>query len=319
MDDFLTHYTPPQQNLWQGPEDALPNARFYQQVECLDLSKNQFNDDGRPSILGFNCDEGIKRNHGRVGAADGPDAIRQQLAKLANHSDSTFYDIGNIACSDGNLEKAQQKLAELINKSHEMGHQTIVLGGGHETAFGHYQGLSNHYPKLGIINFDAHFDLRPLSNQQGSSGTPFTQIMQFCEKNSKAFDYCCLGIQPTANTTSLFDRAKDFKVTYLTAEQMQIESLNWQLAFLDGFLLHHDYIYLTICLDVFNEAFAPGVSASQMLGLSPWQVLPLLKYIKQSGKVVSIDIVELSPSYDVDHKTARLAAVMLAELFNTQF
>lgn len=316
MNDFLTNYVAPNPDTWQGRGDSLPNERFFQKIECLDLSHQSYKQNDQPSIIGFCCDEGVKRNLGREGAKEGPDAIRTHFAKLASHNSLTFYDVGNIECKDENLESAQQSLAQLIDFSHQRGHQTIVLGGGHETAWGHYLGLSKHYQKLGIINFDAHFDLRPLTKQQGSSGTPFTQIKDFCDQHNRLFDYCCLGIQPTANTTSLFDRAEEFRVSYLTAESIQKESLNWQLAFLDGFLLHHDYIYLSICLDVFNEAYAPGVSASQLLGLSPWQVMPLLKYIKQSGKVVSIDIVELSPTYDINQKTARLAAVMLAELFN---
>jgi formiminoglutamase len=93
--------------------------------------------------------------------------------------------------------------------------------------------------------------------------------------------------------------------------------LAWHLAFLDDFMLSLDHIYLTICLDVLAECFAPGVSAPQPLGLSPWQTLPLLKYIIQSGKVVSLDIAELSPPLDQEQKTARLAALIIAELLHT--
>ena len=98
---------------------------------------------------------------------------------------------------------------------------------------------------------------------------------------------------------------------------MMEQSLAWQFAFLDDFMLNLDNIYLSICLDVFAECFAPGVSAPQPLGLTPWQTLPLLKYIIQSGKVVSLDIAELSPALDREQKTARLAALIIAELLNT--
>ena len=94
------------------------------------------------------------------------------------------------------------------------------------------------------------------------------------------------------------------------------QSLAWQFAFLDDFMLNLDYIYLSICLDVLAECYAPGVSAPQPLGLSPWQVIPLLKYIMQSGKVISLDIAELSPPLDQEQKTARLAALIIAELLN---
>jgi formiminoglutamase len=123
-----------------------------------------------------------------------------------------------------------------------------------------------------------------------------------------------LGIQAHANTQSLFTAADTFKVHYLTGEQINQTSFAWQLAFIDEFILNNEAIYLSICLDVFAESYAPGVSAPQALGLSPWQALPLLKYIIQTGKVVGIDIAELSPPLDHNLQTARLAGMIMAEL-----
>ena len=182
-------------------------------------------------------------------------------------------------------------------------------------AWGHFCGLTEQHPRLGIINFDAHFDLRPvLDAQQGTSGTPFWQIAEYCKKTAKPFHYACLGIQEAANTTSLFNNAHHYHAPYLTVEAINATALATQLAFLDDFLENQDAIYLTVCLDVFNEAVAPGVSAPQALGLFPWQAIPLLKYVLQTGKVVSIDIAELSPPLDQSLKTARLGANLLAKM-----
>ena len=56
----------------------------------------------------------------------------------------------------------------------------IIFGGGHETAYGHYLGVRKYIGEdasLGIINIDAHFDLRPY-DEQPSSGTMFKQILE---------------------------------------------------------------------------------------------------------------------------------------------
>ena len=194
----------------------------------------------------------------------------------------------------------------------------IVLGGGHETAWGHYQGIYAHYPaSLGVINFDAHFDLRPLlSDIQGHSGTPFLQIAKHRESMDLPFDYFCLGIQPNANTKSLFATAEKLKTHYIEAENLYTNK-NENFAMLDHFITACDKIYLSICLDVFGVAFAPGVSAPQALGLTPWQAIPLLKKITQSGKVISIDFVELSPPLDQHNKTALLAASLIMSYLQT--
>lgn len=314
----LLHYNPPDFSLWQGRKDSLPGERFFQRVNLIDLSLQPLRDGQNDiAILGFCSDEGIKRNEGRIGAQFGPLKLREQFAKLPCHTSKQLFDVGNIVCNGDQLEEAQAQLAKLVSYLQKKQYKTIVLGGGHEVAWGHFLGLVSSYPKLGIINFDAHFDLRPLVRENyGTSGTPFRQIAQFCEQNQLSFNYCCLGIQALGNTKSLFEAADALNVSFLTAEQIHTENTAWQTAFLDSFLLSHDAIYLTVCLDVFAECFAPGVSAPQPMGLTPWQALPLLKYILQTGKVVSFDVAELSPPLDSEQKTIRLSANLVAELLD---
>lgn len=317
MFDHLSNYQPPDPSIWQGRKDTTNAERFFQRI----LFPNQASDlmtQKKTIFLGFASDAGVRRNLGRPGAQLGPNQIRTQLAKLPCTVDNQFIDLGTIFCEKNELETAQDQFARLIDFCHQQGHQTIALGGGHEIAWAHYQGLAPHYSNLGIINFDAHFDIRPYQkNQPGNSGTPFSQIAAYCKDNNQGFNYCCLGIQKFGNTSSLFKRAKELNVRYLTAEDFYTNSLAWHLAFLDEFMAHLDHIYLTVCLDVLAESFAPGVSAPQPLGLTPWQILPLLKYIMQSGKVVSFDVAELAPPLDQDQKTARLAALIIAELVHT--
>lgn len=312
-------YDAPSDTLWQGRKDSLPNERFFQTVQLIDLNTQTIPDSGKGTIiLGFESDEGVRRNEGRTGARTGPDAIRRQLGKLAAHHAKPLIDIGNIVCQDRQLESAQDQFAALMTHCHRLGYKTLALGGGHEIAWAHYQGLAPVYPDIGIINFDAHFDLRP-KKPSATSGTPFWQIQQYCHTHALNFNYCCLGVQPAANTKALFDSAHEHHVSYLTADEMTEESIAWQKAFLDDFILRHEHLYVTLCLDVMAESYAPGVSAPQPLGLRPDQVLRLLKYITQTGKVVSLDIAELSPPLDKEQQTARLAANMLAKFLNLTY
>jgi formiminoglutamase len=73
-------------------------------------------------------------------------------------------------------------------------------------------------------------------------------------------------------------------------------------------------IYLTLCLDVFASAYAPGVSSPQAFGLSPYTLLPFFRQVLESGKVIGFDIAELNPIYDQDSQTAKLAAHFVAEV-----
>lgn len=268
-------------------------------------------------LLGFACDEGVRRNNGRPGAADGPKAFREALQKINWHTSSKapFTDFGDISCEPGDLESAQVALGE---KAFEIlsEHQTsVIIGGGHETAWGHFQGISKFLgnQNCGIINFDAHFDLRPLlQNKLGTSGTPFLQIAHERQAKNLVFDYLVLGIQPFSNSDALFKQAQNLNVSSVLAENLEQEAP----AQISAMLKRHDHIYLTICLDVFAESAAPGVSAPQALGLFPGQILPLLKQIKQSNKLIAIDIAELAPCYDRQNTTAKLAASLMASLIS---
>lgn len=319
MFKHLTHYQPANPILWQGRKDTVAKERFFEKIHFINDQNELQSTEQKTIFLGFASDAGIIRNQGRAGAKLGPDQIKTYLAKLPCTSKNNFIDLGTILCPGDELESAQSQFAELIDLCHQYGHKTIAFGGGHEIAWGHFQGLSPHYSKLGIINFDAHFDLRPYSpEQKGTSGTPFSQIASFCENKNTPFHYCCLGIQAFGNTPSLFQRAQELNVSYLTAEQIYLQDLVWQTNFIEQFIAPLDHIYLSICLDVLSESYAPGVSAPQALGITPWKLLPLLNYIIQSGKVISIDMAELSPPLDQDQKTARLAALIVAELLHIQ-
>jgi formiminoglutamase len=307
------HYIPTSASHWTGRQDSLENERFFQIVNLLDLNKKTLSEtDNGVAIIGFQCDEGVKRNLGRVGAKLGPDKIRDCLGSLPLHRPITLVDLGNIQCINDDLEGAQEALARLVSYAHEKKFYTVVLGGGHEIAWGHYLGLKEHYPELAIINFDAHFDLRQA--ERASSGTPFLQIAQDKKAQEQPFNYCCIGIQKTANTPNLFETADTLNVPYLTASSIHNNSIAWQQAYLDDFLSRHNDIYLSLCLDVFSQSSAPGVSAPQPFGLTPREVMPLLNYILDTGKLVSMDIAELSPPFDIDNCTARLASHIAAAL-----
>ncbi len=319
-----TRYLPPDKTLWQGRADTPPASAFFQIVRCINLLDQTTIETRKQTfaLVGFKCDEGIRRNFGRVGAIEGPNAIRQALSKLPIQK-NTFecIDVGNIACADGDLEESQQALGDLVALLLRQKITPIVLGGGHELAWGHYQGIEKAYPEhpIGIINFDAHFDLRPLlSNERGSSGTPFLQIAEALKKQKRRFDYNCIGVQFGANSRYLLETAKNFHAHIIWADELQQGQLEKCVDFVDRIVDENEYIYASICLDVFASAFAPGVSAPQPLGLLPWQVIPLLRQLSLSGKMISYDIAELSPRYDIDNCTAKLAANLIYEIVHHQ-
>ncbi len=313
----MSHLSFPPMPAWTGRDDGFGPERFHQCIQAVELDA-LVSQVGRPvALVGFACDEGVKRNHGRIGAAQGPEFLRRSLANFAWNPQGapTLFDVGDVFCTDSDLEGAQQELGRVVSALHTKNCLPFVLGGGHETAWGHFQGLAQHHKNTLIINFDAHYDLRPLIDGSfGSSGTPFTQIAQHCQDTAQPFHYCVIGLQEGANTASLRERAAIGKVHSIFAQQLHHEGWKSVESDLIRLISSHDTVYLSICLDVFAQAYAPGVSAPQALGLLPTQVLPLLQCIAASGKLVGVDIVELCPPQDRDMQTARLGAALIYEV-----
>ncbi|UXI00062.1 formimidoylglutamase [Photobacterium sp. TY1-4] len=323
---------------WTGrtdPEDGELGLRWHQVVQPAD----QANDEGI-MLLGFACDEGVARNKGRTGAYQAPQAIRKALANLAWHHAEPVYDGGDISCNDGNLELAQHRLGEDVCRALRQRHKVMVFGGGHEVAWGTFQGIGNYLlqkqhaavsdhsdadaqsshpaPSIGIINFDAHFDLRnPPAGQQsnmGSSGTPFHQAARFCQLQNWPFRYACLGLSRTSNTQALYEKADRLGVLYKDDTELTHQHLEQTLNELQAFIDQCDHLYLTIDLDVFPAAVAPGVSAPAARGV-PFDVVeqllaPILAAKNQAGesKILVADLAEYNPRFDIDNHTARLAA-----------
>ncbi|WGY46731.1 formimidoylglutamase [Vibrio sp. ABG19] len=315
---------------WQGRHDAEDGAlgtRVHHVMQCLSATGLEPNQQA-VSILGFACDAGVARNKGRTGAQQAPDRIRQALANMAWHRASPLYDLGNIHCHGDALEQTQTDAARVITQA--LQHTpVIVLGGGHEVAWATFQGLAGHLqqtcaqaPRIGIINFDAHFDLRAFKSEQAevkpSSGTPFYQIQHFCAEHNWCFHYACLGVSRASNTAALFQRADELGVWYV--EDKALSSLNhiYHMTQLQHFIDDCDYLYLTIDLDVFPAATAPGVSAPAARGVSIEALSPFLdRILHYKNKLMIADIAEYNPSYDIDNQTARLAARLCWDIANT--
>ena len=305
----MQHYKKP--NPWHGRIDepkTKNNLRLHQIVTLLDLTTQNQKFQNGFCVLGFCSDEGVRRSQGRIGAKDGPQAIREALASLPVHKNVMLSDAGDVFCEGQDLETAHKNLEEAVTKILSLNLFPIVLGGGHEVAFGHFQGIQKFLKKkIGIINFDAHFDLRPYKNG-ASSGTGFLQI---ADKVGKDFSYFVLGIQNISNTQELFKTALEKKVSFLTSQEINLSDFSLSQKKISTFLKKHEHIYLTFCLDVFPANIAPGVSAPNPYGLEKTKAFALLDLIVNSKKVVGFDIAELAPRLDCDGQTAKLAASLI--------
>lgn len=274
-------------------DDENVKERIHQQIEDFDgNAKGQV-------IVGFSSEEGIRRNKGRLGAKEAPFKVREKLSSYAYNEQ--LYDAGTVI-GDEDLEASQKALGEHLKTIYEAGSRAIIIGGGHETLYGHYLGIRQAFKgRLAILNFDAHFDLR---NESPSSGTMFHQILSA----DQDVDYFVLGLQEQGNTKTLYDTADQFDVSYYSIDEVRetgaVETVYKKLE-------SYDAVIMTLCMDSVEAAAAPGVSAMTPNGYTAHEIHQLVAKFSKLENLRSFDVSEVSPPLDENDRTSALAASII--------
>lgn len=259
-------------------------------------------------LVGFPVDEGVRRNGGRVGAAEAPARIRSALYKLTPHAveyeaHSTILrqttDVGDIAVS-GDLEEDQLRLGEVVATIIGDGKIPVVIGGGHETSFGHFLGYAKAGLDVFVVNLDAHPDVRDQIDGLGHSGSSFRQIIN---DDRVQTGYAVHGLQPSSVAREHIDYMKQNGVDFFFRDVFAVSS------FKESIMAPMGKVMVTFDMDVVDVAYAPGVSAPCVNGLRSRDLLGAAYAAGLSPNVHSMDLVEVNPGIDIDNRTARLAAL----------
>lgn len=262
-------------------------------------------------LIGFPSDEGVRRNGGRVGAARAPELIRSIFKRLTPHPEhfddhvavlSSMHDVGDVDVS-GDLEADQQLLGSLVGSVLGSNQIPVIIGGGHETSFGHVLGYDQLRQKVSIINWDAHPDVRPLKDGRSHSGSPFRQALEL--GRGTVLDYTVAGLQPQHVAREHLQYMNSRKSAWFWAEELD------RVAVQGIFHGVTKSTMVSIDMDVVNQAYAPGVSAPTAGGITDRQLFEIAYQAGLHPLVRSIDVVEVNPEYDQDMRTVRLAAMAL--------
>ena len=340
MTAIMVQHTKADMSLWTGRVEPFETQRaryWYQLAQPYDFDKAG----QRVGLVGFACDQGVRRNQGRIGARAAPPLLKSTFASLPVIKEiqdsfegkltTLMADAGDIECKDNDtlaeqaLEQAQQCYADVITSVIKQGSLAIGLGGGHAIAYGSFLGLWQAMQTapsdqdkikaqtvIGIINFDAHLDIR--ASDVATSGTPFRQIAEHLQAFNQPFHYCCIGVSRLSNTAALFDRADDLGVQIISDEDCNHKKWKKLASQITHFIEQVDIIYLTIDMDCMPASVVPGVSAPAAYGINLGFVERAVKLIMDSGKVKIADIAEINPTYDIDNRSCKVAARLLSTI-----
>lgn len=276
-------------------------------------------------LLGVPQHLGVERNGGRAGAADGPSAIRSALYRMATSEvahriaqrDLAIVDLGDLITEGKTLEQIHDEQHDIVNAILSEGALPIVLGGGHDTAWPTIMALNSYGKTYSALNIDAHADVRPLKDGgRAHSGSPFRQMIE--AKGALAQGaFVEFGLQKYAVAAAHADyvRNNGGHIEWLDEIRHDGFDVAWERTW--PVLRATSNVYVSLDMDGFASAFAPGVSAPSADGFTPWEVQEVLRHVAQSSHLIAFDVVETNPTFDVDGRTAKLAAAMIAAVIGS--
>ncbi len=261
---------------------------------------------GEIVLLGVRNEQGVLANHGRPGAAQGPDGFRRAFFKLTAPAlqGCRCWDAGDLPedLPYGDRFALQgEVIAALVGR----GALPLVVGGGHDCSYGNHLGLAALGPST-VIGVDAHLDVRPEPGP--SSGNPFRRML---EQGLAGRDLTLLGLVPWVNAQAHRTYAETRGVALHDLEPGQEASL---LEALEGALARAAgrRTLATLDLDAFSASALPGVSAPNPWGLSLDLGLQLARRLGASPCVAVFDLMELAPPLDPSGISARSTAFLAA-------
>ena len=314
MSTVFTYLDPPNEKLFfSRKDDSDPRMG-----DLVLRGEANVTDEIAVGIVGVPTDEGVKRNGGRIGAKDGPDAIRAEfykrtpfvIGKEKSPSSVPVFDFGNIKVGK-TLEETHNRLSETVQTLVAAGIVPIVLGGGHDIAYPNFVGFSSGKKNVGVINIDTHLDFRkPIPKR--NSGTSFRQMLDHPSSALNAMNLVEVGIQSFANAADHYSELIERGATVFSLRDVRNDGITktLELAY-ELATASVDSLYVSFDMDVVHSADAPGVSAPLPTGFTAEEFLTAALFAGKRRKTKLIDIVELNPKYDVDARTAKLAALAM--------
>lgn len=279
------------------------------------------------------------------GACMGPAALRvAELSKKLESIGHKVQDLGDIPVPIRDALTEEQKknkrlkpltdicedLCVQVEKSLDSGNTPLVLGGDHTLAIGSVSGVSRHYKKqgkkLGVIWVDAHSDVNnPESSDTGNlHGMPLGCLF--------GVGYDCLTniggdfkkVVPN-NTVLIGIRCIDKKeaeilkesgIRYYTMRDLDEKGM---AKIMDESIEHLkkevDVIHVSFDIDAIDPHYAPGVSTPVTGGISFREAHLLLERVAETGKLCSMDLVELNPFRDQGAITANFSVDLVLSAF----
>ncbi|GAE35713.1 formimidoylglutamase [Halalkalibacter akibai] len=262
------------------------------------------------------------------GACFAPGTIRKALAGYSTYSieekvdlaEIVVQELGDIMMHVTNISESQNRvyetLSQLLVKNPDW--LPIVLGGDNSITYPSIKGFAQAKGKVGVIQFDAHHDVRNLEDGGPSNGTPFRSLLE--SKTIEGEHLVQIGIRDFSNSKPYYDYVNKNSVTVYTMKDVRRMSMMQIIQeSLKKLKDQVDSVYVSVDMDVVDQAQAPGCPAIGPGGMDAQDLLDAVAFLGEHSVVEGLEIVEIDPTVDFRDMTSRLAAHVILQFLKGKF
>jgi len=272
------------------------------------------------AIVGVPHDSGTTY---RPGTRFGPQGIRRISALYTPYNfelgvdlreQITLCDVGDVFTIPANNEKSFDQISKGVAHVFSSGAFPIILGGDHSIGFPTVRAVCRHLgdKKVGIIHFDRHVDTQETDLDERMHTCPWFHATNMA--NAPAENLVQLGIGgwqvPRPGVKVCRERATNILTVTDICEMGLDAAADFAIAkATDG----TDCVWISFDIDCIDAGFVPGTGWPEPGGLLPREALYLLKRIVQNTTVCGMEVVEVSPPYDVSDMTSLMATRVICD------
>lgn len=249
------------------------------------------------------------------GASFAPAVMRSILLNTATYAieddvdlkDLDLVDLGDILMHVTDLAASQTRIEETLDAilKENPNFIPVILGGDHSISSSTIKAFGKAKGRIGVIQFDAHHDLRNLQDGGPSNGTPFRNLIE--SGSLDPTNLVQIGIRNFSNSQTYSHYAKDNGVKVMTMREVKQQGMLAAVKEAYGQLKENvDAIYLSVDIDVLDQAFAPGCPAIGPGGMTSEALLEGVSYLGGQELIKAIDVVEIDPKQDFRDMTSKV-------------
>ena len=243
------------------------------------------------------------------GAANGPQAILQASLQLEAFNgqdipaEDGIYTHPPVKCVADNIKDDLEAISVEVSKILDCQGVPIVLGGEHTVTLGALKSFRERNEKIGVVQFDAHCDLR-----DSYENNPLSHACVMRRVYEMGFPVMQIGIRSLSQLEEVFRRENN--IPCLEAETIYREGIPAEI-------LPPDFpskIYITFDVDCLDPSIMPATGTPEPGGLNWYQAIDLLGKVAAGRKICGFDVVELAPSeglHAADFTAAKLVYTLI--------